>query len=193
MKAKNISGSLRENVGKKDATLIRRKGLVPCVIYGGKEQTYFSIDERELNKIINTPEKHIINVNIDDKSYKTIIQDYQIHPVSDKLIHVDFLEIDDKKPLKMSLPLNLLGVSKGVLAGGKLVKKMRYVKIQALLNDIPESIDINIENLEIGDTFRVKDIKGNKIEFLDPASNVVIRIVSTRAAATAVDATAEKK
>ena len=152
MKTVSLSGSLRGSVGKKDAKLQRRAGKIPCVLYGGPEQIHFVADEKSFSKILFTPEVNIIKITIDGKEYETIYQEIQFHPVTDKLLHVDFLEVLPDKPVTIAIPVKSEGVSPGVLKGGRLEKKMRKVKIKALIKDLPDFIMINISPMEIGDS-----------------------------------------
>lgn len=180
MKTVSLSGSLRGSVGKKDAKLQRRAGKVPCVIYGGTEQIHFVADEKAFSKILFTPEVNIIRINIDGKEYDSIYQEIQFHPVTDKLLHVDFLQVLPGKPVVIAIPVKYEGVSPGVLRGGRLEKKMRKVKIRAMQNDLPDYITINIGSMEIGDTCKVGDLKIDNVTFLDAPTNVVVAVRTAR-------------
>ena len=181
MKTVSMSGSLRANVGKKDAKLNRASGKVPCVVYGGKEEIHFTIEEKVLGTLIFTPYTFLIDLDIEGKKLTTTLQDVQYHPVSDQILHADFLEVTLGKPIIVSLPIRVVGSSIGVLRGGKLVKKARKLKIKALAEYIPEEITVDISQLEINDTVKVADIKMPHVEILDNASNLVLSIASTRA------------
>lgn len=181
MKTVSLSGSLRENVGKKDAKLNRRSGMVPCVIYGGKEQVHFVADEKMLAKVMHTPVTYIFNLNINGKEYSTIIQDVQYHPVTDRMLHVDFKEIVPEKPVTLSIPIKITGTAPGVLRGGRLLKKMRKLAIKALVQHLPDDVTVSIDNLEIGDSIKVSDMKAENVTFLDPASNVIVGVRTARA------------
>jgi len=180
MKQVSLSGSLRENVGKKDAKKLRREFKVPCVMYGGKEQVHFLTDEKLFSKIIFTPEVYIIKLTIDGKEYNTIIQDMQYHPVTDRILHVDFLEVSEDKPITISVPVKLVGSAEGVLKGGRLIKKARKLRLSALLKDLPDFIEINISDLDIGDSIKISDLHRDNIEFLDAARNVVVGVRTAR-------------
>lgn len=175
-----MSGSLRENVGKKDAKKLRREFKVPCVMYGGKEQVHFLTDEKLFSKIIFTPHVFIVKLNIDGKEYKTIIQDLQYHPTTDRVLHVDFLEVSDDKPITIAVPVKLTGAATGVLKGGRLIKKARKLKISALIKDLPDEILINISDLDIGDSIKISDLFRDHINFLDAPRNVVVGVRSAR-------------
>lgn len=182
MKTVSLSGSLRQSVGKKDAKQNREKGFVPCVIYGGKEQIHFSADEREFSKIVFTPETFIININIDGKEYQTVMQDIQYHPVSDKILHVDFLEIFPDKPVKVAIPVVRTGDAPGIVKGGKLVQSIRKLRVKGLASDVPENIEVDISKLDIGDTVKVEELSHEKLEFLNAPSEVIVAVRVTRAA-----------
>ncbi|MFH1160908.1 MAG: 50S ribosomal protein L25/general stress protein Ctc [bacterium] len=180
MKQVSLSGSPRENVGKKDAKRIRREGKVPCVLYGGKEQIHFLTDEKLFSKLIFTPEVYIIKLNIAGTEHLTIMQDVQYHPVTDRILHVDFLEIHPEKPVTIAVPVKLTGTPNGVLQGGKLHKKERKLKIKALINQLPDFIEIDIAHLEIGQSVKISDLVRDQIEFLDPANTVVVGVRTAR-------------
>ena len=180
MKSVSLSGSLRENVGKKDAKKNRREGKVPCVLYGGKEQIHFQMEERAFTKIVFTPEVFIINFTIDGKEYKAIMQDIQYHPVTDVILHADFLEILPGKLISIGIPIKVTGTSKGVLAGGKLIQKLRKIRVKGLIDDLPEDLTIDITELTIGGSVKMKDLELNKLELLDPPNSVILRVKTAR-------------
>ncbi|MEI7980413.1 MAG: 50S ribosomal protein L25 [Bacteroidota bacterium] len=181
MKTVSLSGSLRENVGKKDAKMHRREFKVPCVLYGGKEQVHFVADEKILMKIMHTPVAYIIKLDVAGKVIDTIVQDVQYHPVTDRLLHVDFLQIIPEKPVIIGVPVKVTGTAPGVLRGGKLIKKLRKVTIKALMENLPDDVTVSIDGLEIGDTIKISDMKQDNVTFLDPASNVIIGVYTARA------------
>jgi len=180
MKTVSLSGSLRGSVGKKDAKLQRRAGKIPCVLYGGTEQIHFVADEKSFSKILFTPEVNIIRITIDGKEYDTIYQEIQFHPVTDKLLHVDFLQLIPGKPVVIAIPVKSEGVSPGVLKGGRLEKKLRKVKIKAQMKDLPDFIMVNINTLEIGDSVRISDLNIPDVTFLDAPNNVIIGVRTAR-------------
>lgn len=193
MKTVTLSGSSRANVGKVDAKELRAKGHVPCVIYGGKEQIHFHADERAFTPVIFTPNAHIVEVNLDGKVYKTVLQEAQYHRINDKLIHADFLEIIDGKPVTVEIPVRLNGQSEGVKKGGKLVLKLRKLKARGLANVLPDYIDINIEKLDIGSSVAVGDINIDGVTLLNAKNVSVVSVQTTRAAAAADAAAAPAK
>ena len=181
MKEVSLSGSLRENVGKKDAKKERRENKIPAVLYGGKEQVHFSIEERPFKKVFFTPEVSIVKLHIGDQEFRAIVQDVQYHPVTDKVLHVDFLQVLPEKPVVIGIPVSLKGTPQGVLKGGKLIKKVRKIKVKALVQDLPDEIDINISAMEIGDSIKVADVKQDKLLFLDAPSSVIVTVRTARA------------
>ncbi len=180
MKTVSLSGSLRENVGKKDAKKHRKEGNVPCVMYGGKEQVHFVASDKAFRKLIFTPEVYIFSLDIAGKTYNTIIQEIQYHPVSDNILHIDFLEVLPEKPVSIGVPVKVTGTAPGVLKGGKLILKTRKLKIQALLQYLPDDITVSIDPLDIGDSIKVKDLVHENITFLDPPNTVVITVRTAR-------------
>jgi large subunit ribosomal protein L25 len=201
MKTVSMSGSLRENVGKKDAKKHRNEGKVPCVLYGGSKQIHFTIEEKPFSGIIFTPEVYIIKIIVDGSEYSAVLQDVQYHPVTDKILHADFLEVLPGKPVTIAIPVKIEGSAPGVLKGGKLHKKIRKLKVKAMVEDLPDSIVISIDNLEIGDSVRVRDISYKNLEFLDVPASEVVGVKTARGADTAPEgeeeaakeATEEKK
>jgi len=185
MKKVSISGSPRVNVGKKDAKISRKNGLVPCVLYGGKEQKSFTVEEKPLMKILSSPDAYILELNLEGKTTNCVIQETQFHKVSDRVIHVDFLEVFDNKPVTIEIPIKLSGTSPGVLSGGKLQTKIRKLKVKGLYTNLPDYIDVNISNLEIGNSIKVSELKFDNIEFLNNPNSVIVMVKLTRAAVSA--------
>ncbi len=192
MKIVSVSGSTRSNVGKKDAKALRVQGLVPCVVYGGEKQIHFQTDEKSLMPIFYSPEVCFVELNLDGKVIKSIPQDIQFHKVTDKITHVDFLELNDKKNITMAVPVHTTGSSAGVLKGGKLVKNLRKMRVTALPANMPERIEIDITPLEIGDHIKVSEIKTNNFTFNEAASSKVVAIRATRNAIAAAAAESKK-
>ena len=192
MKTVSMSGSLRENVGKKDAKKIRREGNVPCVLYGGEEQFHFSMEEKAFKKIIFTPNVYLLKININGKEYDAILQDIQYHPVTDAILHADFLLITDKKPVVIGIPLHFNGNPPGVLKGGRLVKKRRKLIVKGLAKDLPDFIDIDISNLDLGNIMKVRDITYHNLEFLEPPGSEVVGVKTARGAGMGLDEDEEK-
>ncbi|MCX6245958.1 MAG: 50S ribosomal protein L25/general stress protein Ctc [Bacteroidetes bacterium] len=180
MKTVSLSGSLRENVGKKDAKKHRKEGNIPCVMYGGKEQVHFVASDKAFRKLIFTPEVYIFNLDIAGKTYNTVIQDVQYHPVTDNILHIDFLEVHPEKPVHISVPVKLTGTAPGVLKGGKLILKTRKLKIAALLQHLPDDITVSIDPLDIGDSVKVKDLTIENITLMDSPNTVIVGVRTAR-------------
>ncbi|PBQ34487.1 50S ribosomal protein L25 [Sphingobacteriaceae bacterium] len=180
MKTVSLSGSPRANVGKVDAAALRLKGLVPCVIYGAGEQIHFSADIRHFKDIIFTPETNLVNVEVGGKTYKTILQEAQYHRINDKLIHADFLQVNEDKPVTVHLPVKTSGTSEGVKAGGKLTLKLRKLKVRGLISKLPEYIDLSIEKLAIGKSISAGDINIDGITLLHPKNISIVSVDTTR-------------
>jgi len=187
MKEVSLSGALRTHVGKKDAKAVRKEGRVPCVIYGSGEQHHFSVKHVDMEKLIYTPNVYMINLDIEGKAVKSIIQDIQYHPVTDRIVHVDFIELADDKKVKMNIPVNLVGRAPGVLNGGKLQQIYRKLKVVGYPKDMPDTIEVDINALKIGMAVRVRDISVDGIELLNAPSAVVCSVKMARGAVNADD------
>jgi large subunit ribosomal protein L25 len=185
MKTVSLSGTPRAYVGKKDAKKSRREGKIPCVIYGGEKQIHFTIPELPFNKILFTPEVYIINLEVDGKTYKTILQDVQYHPVSDKVLHADFLEIVEGRSLIVALPVKFSGIAPGVTKGGKLQIKYRKLRVKGNVDKMPEFINIDISGLDIGQSVKVRDVKVDDLTVVDIPNAVVVQVKMARGAKTA--------
>jgi large subunit ribosomal protein L25 len=180
MKIVKLSGSPRENVGKKDAKARRKVGQVPCVLYGGAEQVHFSVEERAFIPIVFTPEVMFVEIDLDGKSFKAILQDIQYHPVTDKILHADFLELNDDKPITMNIPVLTKGVSKGVLRGGKMVIRLRKLPLKALPGNMPDNITLDITNVNIGQAIKVKDLSLPEVTILSSPFNTIVNVKTAR-------------
>ena len=182
MKTVSLSGSSRENVGKKGANILRKDGSIPAVVYGGEKQIHFSVLENEAKKLVFSPNVYFIELEIDGKKSKVILQEAQTHPVTDRILHLDFLEISDSKPFKLNLPVRLEGFSKGVRNGGNLSQNFRKLKVMGLLKDMPDAVKIDITPLKIGDKIRVADLNISGLKFFDPENAVIVGVQMARAA-----------
>lgn len=176
-----MSGSRRESVGKKDAKSHRRSGKIPCVLYGGAEQIHFTVDETSFNELIFTPQVYITQLEIDGKKFNTILQDVQYHPVSDQVLHADFMELKPGRMVTVALPLQVKGVSKGVLAGGKLLKKKRKIRVHGLPDNIPEYIEVDVTELQVGQAIRIADLTVPDLQLMDSPRDVLVTVAITRA------------
>ncbi|MDD2346075.1 MAG: 50S ribosomal protein L25/general stress protein Ctc [Bacteroidales bacterium] len=180
MKSVSISGSLRENVGKKDAKALRAKGLVPCVVYGGEKQHHIFVDEKQFKNLIYTPETNYAELSFGDIKTKAIIKESQFHPITEKIVHIDFLEITEAKAITIGIPVKITGKSPGVIRGGKLIKRYRKMKVNGFYTDIPDFIIVDISKLEINDTIYVEDIVVDKYKIIENPANVVVSVIATR-------------
>jgi large subunit ribosomal protein L25 len=182
MKTIEIKGSFRPELGKKSAKQIRKAGSVPCVIYGKEENIHFHAPELSFKNLVYTHEAHLVKLNIDGKEFNVVLKDMQFHPVSDKILHADFIEIFNDKPVIIGIPIKVTGDSVGVIAGGKLNIKKRNLKVKGLPANLPEFIVIDITNLKIHESVKVGDLSFEKIELLDPKKLMVLTIATSRVA-----------
>jgi large subunit ribosomal protein L25 len=189
MKSFTINGDLRAAQSKQELKKLRAEGKVPCVLYGGKEQIHFSAPVLDFRHLVYTPEVYTVTINVDGKSYTSIMKDIQFHPVTDAIAHIDFLQLFDDKTVSIQIPVKISGNAVGVRAGGVLFNKLRRLKIMALPKHLPDCVEVNIDNLNIGDDVRVRDLSIEGVTFLDTPSNVITGVKTTRA--TAAAATAE--
>ncbi|MFA9391848.1 MAG: 50S ribosomal protein L25/general stress protein Ctc [Prolixibacteraceae bacterium] len=182
MKTFQVSGKVRESLGKKDSAKLRKEEKVPCVLYGENEPVHFYCESSDLRKLIFSPNVYLIDLDIDGNKHQAIMQDIQFHPVSDITLHIDFLKVSDDKAVKVSIPVKTTGFAKGIKTGGKLQIERRRLSVSALPKDLPDSITIDVTPLELGQSFRVGDIKDEKLTILNGKSVPVVRIMVTRAA-----------
>ena len=182
MKTLAISVKERLNVGKTNTRALRNQGNVPCVLYGGEKQVTFYAHENDFRKLVYTPETFVVNLDIDGKKTKAIMQDIQFHPVTEKILHIDFLEVFDNKPITVSLPVVLSGVAIGVKNGGNLMFRRPKIITKGLVSNLPEAINIDIEHLKIGMFIYIKDVVIEGAEFLAPPNSVVVGVKTARAA-----------
>lgn len=180
MKTIEIKGTFRTELGKKSSKQIRKTGNVPCVIYGKEKNIHFHAHENSFKNLVYTPEAHMVKLSIEDKEYKAVLKDMQFHPVNDKILHADFIEIFDNKPVVIGIPIKVTGDSVGVLAGGRLSIKRRTLKVKGLANDLPEFLPIDITDLKIHEGLKVGDLSYEKIELLDPRKSMVLTIATSR-------------
>jgi len=192
MKTFELNGSLRESTGKKAAKAYRKDALIPCVLYGGEATVHFNVAKDSVRKLIYTPEVLIVDLTVDGTNSKAIVKDLQFHPVSDEILHIDFLQIFENKPVTVQLPVALEGLAEGVRAGGKLSQELRKLKVKGLYPNFPEKLVINVENLGLGKVIQVGDLQFDHLEILNAKDNVVAAVKLTRAAGGAA-AAAESK
>ncbi len=154
-----INGALKTTRGKKAAKAIRRTGAVPCVIYGGAKEIHFTAQEKVFKNLIFTPDFKLVEITVDNNTYKCILKDAQFHPVKDNIMHLDFLELKANHPVKLEIPIRFKGVSPGVKSGGKLMQKLRRIKIKTTPELIVDHVTFDISHLELGTSVRVKDLE----------------------------------
>ena len=189
MKSIEIKGSLRTETGKKAAHSLRQNNGVPCVLYGMQKDengnqvaTHFTVTVDGLRKLVYTPHIYVVDLNIDGKIVNAIMKDIQFHPVTDAILHVDFLQINEENPIVMEVPVQLEGLAEGVKAGGKLALQTRKLKVKALYNLIPERLVVNVNNLGLGKTIKVGELNYEGLTLLNAKEAVVCAVKLTRAA-----------
>ncbi|HQT23419.1 MAG: 50S ribosomal protein L25/general stress protein Ctc [Sphingobacteriales bacterium 17-39-43] len=181
MKSIAISGSPRENVGKRDAKELRYEGKVPAVLYGGKNQIHFSVSASDLKSLVYTPEVSFVALDVAGVKAQAIIQDVHFHPLTDLPLHVDFLELDEKKPVVMLIPVKLTGTSPGVKIGGKLVQKLRKLRVKALPKDMPQYVEVSISKLEVGKSVGVGSLKFDNFIITNNPEDTIVSVTMSRA------------
>ena len=180
MKTIEINALLRTETGKKVSKMLRSEGNVPCVMYGGEEVLHFYSHENNFKNLVYSPSVYVVQINIDDKKYKAVLQDIQFQPVTDKIIHVDFVQVFDDKPVLMNVPIKVTGESAGIKAGGKLRMKRRTIKVRGFLKDLPDALEIDITSLNIGMSIKIHELSFDNLEILDPARAMVVAVISSR-------------
>ncbi|MCO5935948.1 50S ribosomal protein L25/general stress protein Ctc [Mucilaginibacter sp. RB4R14] len=181
MKSFAISGSPRENVGKRDAKGLRYQGLVPAVLYGGATQTHFAVSAADLRALVYTPVVHFIDIEVAGVKSQAIIKDMQFHPLTEQLIHIDFLLLDQNKPVTIEIPVKLTGTSPGVKVGGKLVQKLRKLRVKALPKDHLDNIEVSIEDLEVGKSVKVNEINLPNLTITNAQEDTIVSVTTSRA------------
>lgn len=184
MKSITIKGSERESVGKVSTKAVRNAGMVPCVLYGGTEPAmHFISEEKEFKSLVYTPNVHTVVIELEGgKQFNAILQDIQFHPVSEKILHIDFYQLHEDKEITLEVPVKITGNSKGVMAGGVLNLNLRKVKVKALPANLPDFVEVNISNLEMGNKFYVTDIATEDYKLLHADNTVICQVRISRAA-----------
>ncbi|HZH71170.1 MAG TPA: 50S ribosomal protein L25/general stress protein Ctc [Mariniphaga sp.] len=182
MKSLKITGQKRDGLGKKEAKKLRVQGLVPGVLYGNDEVIHLTIAFSDLREFVYTPSVYLVDLNVDGTEYKAIIQDIQWHPVEEQILHIDFLKVEENAPVKIGVPVELVGTAKGIKAGGKIKFNLRKLRVKAMAENLPDTIKVDITKLNIGDSIKVEQMKLDNIEFLDNKSNLIVGVISTRVA-----------
>ena len=180
MKTIEIKAVSREHFGKKSSNALRVENNVPCVMYGGKENLHFSAHENVFRGLIYTPEVYLVNLVVDGNEYKAIMKDLQFHPVTDKLLHIDFIQVTEDKPVIVDIPIRITGESVGVKAGGRLNLKRRTLKVKGMTKDVPEHLTIDITSLEIGQSIKIGDLTYDKLEIIDNKKAMIVGVAISR-------------
>jgi len=181
MKTILLKGLEREAVGTTSAKATRAAGLVPCVLYGGETQMNFAVYSDDFKNLIYTPNTYLVKIEVADKAFKAIVQEVQFHPVNDTIIHVDFLEVKEDKPVVLSVPTIVKGNSPGVRAGGRLALKLKKIRIKGMLSDLPDAIEVDISGIELGKSIKVEHLNIPKIELLHAPNVAILTVEATRA------------
>lgn len=182
MKSITIKGSERESVGKAATRTARNAGMVPCVLYGGEQPVHFTAEDMAFKGLVYTPNVHTVVIDLGGKTYNAVLQDIQFHPVSDKILHIDFYELKDDKEITMEVPVKVTGTSPGVLGGGVLRLNQRKLKVRALPANLPDFVEANISELEMGNKLYVTKVETNNFKILNPDNTVVVQVRISRAA-----------
>jgi large subunit ribosomal protein L25 len=187
MKTVEIIGYRRANLGKSESQKLRDEGLVPCVLYGGNEQLHFYSPMILFRELVYTNEAHFVHINIEGEEAQAILQEVQFHPVSEVILHADFLRISEDRKIKMNIPVRLVGQSPGVAKGGTLVRKKASLKVYSFPKNMPDHIDVDVANLDFHHAIKVGDIQAQDLEFLDPKQSSVAVVEVPRAAKMAAE------
>jgi len=182
MKTIEIKAHLRKELGKKETKKLRIEENVPCVMYGGEETIHFYAHKNIFKDLIYTPSVYIVNLDIDGKQYLAALKEIQFHPVTDAALHIDFIQVFEDKPVTMNIPINVIGDSIGIKAGGKVRLKRRSLKVRGSFKNLPDSLDIDITDLAIGMSIKVHDLLYDNLEILDPQRAMVVAVISSRMA-----------
>jgi len=195
MQELNLKANKREIAGKKYSKQLHKKGMIPANIYGGKEDNLMiEITAKDLHPLLYTDKVYFVNIDVDGEVTKCIKKEEQFHPVTDEILHVDFLRIYDDKKVKLYVPIHLTGFSKGVKAGGHLFQMKRYLRIEAFPKDVPDFLEIDVTDLNLGKSLKIEELKFENITILEPSSDVVALVKLTRAAMSEADSgTPEEK
>lgn len=192
MKTFELKGSVREDLGKKSTKQLRKQGLIPCVLYGGEKPIHFSAPINDFRHLIYTPHVFIVNLDLNGEQHMALLKDLQFHPTSDAILHIDFLQIFPGTPTVIGIPVATKGFAKGVQAGGKLKIEMRRLKVKALPKDMPDLLTLDVTKIGLGQSLKVRQLKFENLELLDPPGAVVVSVKLTRAAKGAAAAAEEE-
>ena len=182
MKTIDLKTVKRQETGKKATKLLRKQGLIPCILYGGENIVHFTAEINEFRHLVYTPHAYLVNLSIDDQDYLAVMKEIQFHPVSDKILHIDFLEVSEKKPVEIGIPVKVEGFAKGVQSGGKLKIEMRRLKARGFSANLPDTLNIDVTQIGLGESIKVRDLAFENLELFDPRNAVVISVKLTRVA-----------
>lgn len=188
MKTFELNGTARSEYGKKAAKCLRSQGLIPCNLYGLGINKTFTVKEGDVQKLIFTPVVYAVKLNIDGEEQMAVIKELQFHPVKDSVLHIDFLAVDEKKPVEVAIPIRLEGHAEGVKAGGKLALLMRKLNVKGIYTNIPEEMIVDVNSLGLGKKMLVADLHYDNLEITNVKSAVVVQVKATRASAQAAAA-----
>ncbi len=180
MKTIQISAEKRTELGKKSTRDLRKADHVPCVMYGGAEVLHFHAHENDFRHIVYTPTAFLVELNLGGEVHKAVMQELQFHPVTDKLFHIDFVEVFDDKPVTVELPITLTGAAIGIKNGGKARQRRRVLKVRGLAANLPDVLEIDITDIEIGEVIKIGDLTYDNLEILDPSRSMIFAVVSSR-------------
>ncbi len=181
MKSFAITGARRAAQSKQETKSLRAQGKVPCVLYGGKEQVHFSVPALSLKNLVYSPDVHLVDLDIEGSTYRAVMKELQFNTVNDRLLHIDFMQVVEDKNVTVEIPVRLKGTSVGVRAGGQMLHKMRKLKISALPKDLPDQFEIKVDDMQIGQTVRVRDMQLNGVTFLDIPAAAIVAVKTARA------------
>ena len=182
MKSITIKGSERESVGKVATKALRNAGAVPCVLYGGNQPVHFSADEKAFKSLVYTPNAHTVVIDLGKETYNAVLQDIQVHPVTDKILHIDFFQLNESKEITMEVPVKIVGTSPGVLLGGDLRLNQRRLKVKALPKNLPDFVEANISELQMGNKLYVTKVEVKDFKLMHTDNTVFCQVKISRAA-----------
>lgn len=182
MKTIEIKGTERKEVGKKSTRELRKADRVPCVLYGGEKVIHFSAEVNEFRNLVYTPNVYIVGLDIEGQKINAIVQSIDFHPVTDAILHIDFLQVFEDKKIGIAIPVKLTGLAKGVQEGGKLMLKQRKLNVRGFAKDFPDALEIDVTEMTLGKSKKVSELSFDNLELLDPKNSVVAAVRLTRSA-----------
>lgn len=185
MKEFNLAGTARNEYGKKAAKLLRKQELVPCNLYGQGTNLTFTVNVNDVRKLIYTPDTQVVNLTVDGNECKAVVKELQFHPVTEALLHIDFLQVTEKKAVTVEIPVQIEGHAEGVKAGGKLQLVTRKLKVKAVYTNLPDRIVVDVTSLGLGKKIQVADLKYDNLEIMNVKSQIVVQVKATRQSAQA--------